>query len=119
MKFENLISSIDELGDEEINELENFISVMASKFKCPEMKITIENILSLGDDEGQTPQNKHRKAWKKFICNKVPDGEALKIITKLFDKFPDESINKLFSLYAPLKWFCLFMRIGDEALFVK
>ena len=54
-EFESLISSIDKINkltDEEINELENFIS--ASKFECP-------------DDEGQTPQNKPCKALKKNL----------------------------------------------------
>ena len=58
-KSESSISSIDEinkLGEEEINEVENFISVIASKFECPEREIIIKNILSLGDDdEGQAP----------------------------------------------------------------
>ena len=105
-ELENL--SIDELGDKEINDFENIKSVMALKFECPEIE---EIIQSLG--EGHTPYC--CKVLKNLTCNKVPGGEKCKalmcLIIKLFDKFSDETINKLFSPYAPLKWFLSWERL--------
>ena len=109
-KVENLISSIsieelNKVSDEEIVTLcQTLKNHILECDKDPEIEIIIEKNLSLGDEE---LQNKRSKNLKNFIIkhktNTVPDGnkcEALKkIITKLSDKFYDETIiNKLWSI---------------------
>ena len=131
-EFGNLISniSIEELnkvGDKEIVNLVSELKNDIPEFECdPELEMISnneENIVNLLSEfecdpeleiisDNEEPLNK-RKFLKNFtikhLTKAVSDGEKCKalkkIITKIFDKFSNETINKLFYHYIALKWF--------------